>query len=232
MEESKIFTYVNRVNSVLFLVVLLGGVVLILTVMFQVSPWEKRGSVEVTENSDAEEVNRVELILNGIESIDGQDAQYVQLNSKSSGGKFSSGGYSGRELRNVLFFRGPQLETNWLFETHSFLINDFSQLKAHNDYSSNGPTKVLFVEVIKQDSNGDGKLSEDDLSIIGLAKPDGTRYKEIETNIKSVIDQSINAEGELLILVQVGSEVLLKKYSLNDFNKISEKSISEISKKV
>lgn len=232
MEESKIFRVINRINSVFFLLLLLGALFLILMATFQSNKWQDRRTVEVIEDTNSGETNKIDLILGGLNEIDGHNVQYVELESKRSGGKFSSG-YSGGETRNILFFVGPDMDSHWLYDKHSNSIRTFSLLSKENNFDKSETVVALYIEVIKNDTNSDGELNDEDLSIVALIKPNGHQYIEIEKSIQSVIDKAVSDDGEhFLILAQIDNSVWLKKYSLTNFKKVSEKVITEVSKKL
>ncbi|XOF35159.1 MAG: hypothetical protein ACL93V_07685 [Candidatus Electrothrix sp. YB6] len=232
MEELIFFRVINRINSVVFLLLLFGALFLILIVTFQSNKWQDRRTFEVIDNSNSEDANKIELILEGIHIIEGHDVQYIRLESKRSGGKFSSG-YSGGQIRNILFLVGSDIDSHWLYEKHSNYIRNFSHLRKKSNGDKNEPVVALYIEVVKNDTNGDGELNDEDLCIIGLIKPNGYEYIEIEKSIQSVIDKEVSEDGEhLLILAQIDNSVWLKKYSLMNFKKVSEKVITEISKKL
>lgn len=83
----------------------------------------------------------------------------------------------------------------------------------------------------KSDSSEDGRLSEDDLVKVSITSPDGSNYTELGS-YQSVIDHETDREGKILtLLAQVGSDILVQKYSLTDFKKLSEKKLTRIEKK-
>lgn len=231
MEQSRVFGIINKINSILFLVLLAGGCFLIIFGIASSNRWQNRRAVEVVQNDTGEEQEKIELVLGNIASIPGYDTQYVQLRSRSSGGKFSS--YSGgRKTRNVLFFTGSELNTHWLYQNHTFNINEFSILKQVHKKDKE-KALAIYIETIKSDSNGDNSLDEDDLITISLTDPYGKNHTEIDNNVQSVIDSNVVEDGGyLILLMQKNNKVILKKYSLSTFKLASEKVINEISKKL
>ena len=230
MEKHKIFEIINRINSVLFLILLSGGCLLIILGIVSSNRWQDRRAVEVVQNNDDDEKKKIELILGNIATIPGYGTQYVKLRSGTSGGKFSSSSGGGK-TRNVLFFTGKELSTHWLYDKHTFLVNEFSALT--NDADENKKKAIaIYIETIKFDTNGNGGLDRYDLTSISLTDPYGKNYTEIETNVKSVVDINVGEEGNsLILLLQKNNKVILKKFSLSTFDLISEKVIDEISSK-
>ena len=231
MDKTKIFELINRINSVLFLILLSGGCLLIILGIISSNRWQDRRAVEVVQNNDNDEKNKIELILGNIASVPGYETQYVKLRSRASGGKFAS--YSGgRKIRNVLFFSGEKLSTHWLYTKHTYLIKEFSTLT--KDINEDKRVAIaIYIETIKSDTNGNNGLDNDDLITISLTDPYGKKYTEIENQVESVVDINLNDNGKYLtLLLQKNAKVILKKYSLATFNLVSEKVINEISKKL
>ena len=231
MEQAKVFGIINKINSILFLLLLVGGFFLIVSGMFLSSSWQDKRAVEVVQNDAEGKQEKIELILDDIENIPGSDTQYVHLKTKRSGGKFSS--YSGGgETRNVLFFTGSKLNTHWLYQNHIFNILKFAILKQCKKNNKN-KALAIYIETAKSDSDGDNLLNEDDLITISLTDVNGENLTEVDSNVQSVIDKNVVEDGSFLILLmQKDNQVLLKKYSLSTFKLVSEKLINEISKKL
>ncbi len=233
MEKSKVFDIINKINSVLFLFLLLGVGIVIIFGLVVSNNWQDRRAVQVVQHDDNEK-QKIELILGRINSVKGHDVQYIELYSRASAGKFSSSA-GGGETRNVLFFTGKNLESHWLYDKHNYLVNVFTVV--NNDASPDlneekRLAKAIYIETIKEDTNGNGELDGDDLITISLAQPDGTNIKDIETGIQSVIDYDYLAnDNSLILLFQKENKVIVKKYSLSTFKAESEKFINEISGK-
>lgn len=231
MEQSKIFGIINKINSILFLVLLAGGCFLIILGIISSNRWQDRRAVEVVQNDTGEKQEKIELVLGDIANIPGYETQYVRLRSRESGGSFSSGYSGGREIRNVLFFTGKELTTHWLYKNHTFVINQFSTLT--RGFENKEKALAIYIKSIKSDSNGDKSLDEDDLLTISLTDPYGKNYTEINTDVQSVIDYNVVEDGQyLILLLQKNNKVILQKYSLSSFKLVSEKVINEITKKL
>lgn len=227
MESNRFFVVVQRINSVLFLLLLLGGLGLMAFGFYESSRWEHNNQVVVAPQADGE--SDVELFVGDLEGVSGHDVQYVELQARERGGKFSSGGY-GAETRNLLFLRGSEMSSAWLFEGNQQLISEHRALTREGSRSDdNEPVIALYYEVVRGDSDGDGRMDADDGSTIALSRPDGTGYREIESGVRRVVQQRVVDEGAtLLLLVQEASRVMAKRYSLRTFEKISEKEIASL----
>ncbi|PUB80973.1 MAG: hypothetical protein DBP02_19620 [gamma proteobacterium symbiont of Ctena orbiculata] len=236
MDRSRLFDVINKINSVLLLVVLVGGGILIITGIVLSNQWQDRRAVQVTPDDGGDE--EIELILRDITDVPGHDTQYVKLHSRARGGKFSS--YSGGgETRNVLFFRGVNLNTHWLYDEHTFYISEFAVLKNKVDKYLDSEkdkkeiAKAIYIEVIKSDTNRNEELDRNDAISVALADTNGENLKVIESDVQSVIDYNLVDEyRQLVLLFQKNDKVILKKFSLSTFEMLSENVIDEISRKL
>lgn len=228
MEQSKVFRTIGRINSVLFMLILIGVAIMFIVFIFETGGRRNVRTVAVPARQDGDETKRIEMVLGNLQESYGHDAHFVELRTRRIGGKFSSG-YSGGQIKNILFFVGPELDSHWLYDDHSNLIITVSRLNRDAQDRKSKITEAIFFRIIQEDTDGDGELSVDDLNTVALTKPDGTGYKELETRVQSLIDQEVSDNGRsLMLLLQSNDKVYLKKYSLSDFSKVTEKVLTEI----
>jgi hypothetical protein len=231
MEQNKFFIWTSRITSILFLLLLVISIGLAIYVMQESRKWGARNSVEIVGEVAEDDVAE-DLRLGSIINVCGKDVQYVMLSSSSSTKGLSSGGYGSR-IRNIVFFVGSEMDSHWLFDTNKHLINSTSQLKTSGDSCKEKETASIYYEVVKDDTNNDGSLNEEDHVTLFITAPDGRNPIELESEITSVIDYSVDADGQLLtVLMQKGTSILMKKYSLEDGQLASEREVSRIGKKL
>ena len=228
MKDNAFVRTVKIINAVLVLILLLGAVAFLAFLAWEgARPSVDRG----VQLAGGPENESNEWKLGYIQEVHGHDVRFIELNSEQDSG-FSSG-YT-VDTRNVLFLAGEAFDAHWLYEKHSNLILVVAQLaksREQSDAKTEGVTKALYYEVIASDSNGDGKLSADDDSLIALSAPDGTRYTEIERGLGRVLEFKVSdREESLLVLAQMGKNIVLKKYSLESFEKLSEKVLTDLNK--
>ena len=196
----------------------------ILSLVFQANAWRNNRTVEVPANTEDGSSEKVELILGSVNEIKGNNAQYIVLSSRYRGGKFSSG-YSGGEARNILFLVGGEQNSHWLLPKHDSIINRHAELRMQGEYSDDNIIVFLY-EIISDDSNNDGQLSADDDITVSATHPDGLNYTVLQEGVSSVIDKRIVNEGKaLLVMMQIGGVVYLKKYSTDGFDELSSKKV-------
>ena len=133
MEDNKFFKRAGRINSVLYLLLLVLSICFVIYGFVSSNNWRTHNTVEITENSNSDE--QIEnLRLSDISTVCGKDIQYIKLNSAPQTKGFSSGGY-GNMTRNIVFFAGSDMNSHWLFDTNSYLIDEINQIqKIADDY--------------------------------------------------------------------------------------------------
>ncbi|MCK5353492.1 MAG: hypothetical protein KAJ63_00120 [Methyloprofundus sp.] len=228
-EGNNFFKWTGRISSVLFLLLLVLSIGIVIFGIYESNNWNKRNSVEITGKNPNKPIEN--LHLGRITKVCGKDIQYVPLTSDSNSKGFSSGGY-GNITRNVVFFVGEEMNAHWLFNTDSYLIDKIQQIKKNHIECKNEETLSIYFEIRKKDADNNGKLDNNDPITIALTSPDGLNYTEIEQDLTSVLDHSINYNTSVLtLLVQHKKLILMKKYSLKTNKKLSEKEITRIAKK-
>lgn len=229
MEASRLFIIINRINAVVFLLLLIAASILFLSTLLASNHRNDNRTVIVEEDKDNPR-EKLELVLGNMQEIHGHDNYYVELRTRSEGGKFSSG-YGGGETRNVLFFVGNKLNSRWLYKKHDYLIERVETLDHELNDKKTRRAQAIYIRSIKKDSNNNHELDSDDKSTIALTRPDGSGYTEILSDADSIIDKETSSDGKYLtVLYQTKGIVVLKKFSLHNFQLVSERVITELIK--
>jgi len=231
MEQERFFLWVARINSILFLLLLILSIGFIIFVFVESNHWSDGNTVEVVD-SDNDDTDAEDFHLGDLNRICGQDVQYVELDSSRRSEGFSSGGYD-RTTRNAVFFVGKEMKPHWLFDTEKYAIVRMNQLNGDSDDCEDKETAAIYYEIIKNDTNNDGVLDESDGITISLTSAQGTDYQEIEPNVTSVLDYNFDKDESILtMLIQNGQNIVLKKFSLEAKKYISQTVLTRIGKKL
>lgn len=222
----RLFIIIGKINSVLFLLVLLGVAGSISWMTLESSRWQRRGTVEVAE-SESGTNKSILLNFERVESITGTDAQMMRLSAQRKSGKFSSGGY-GSETRNVLFLNGSEKVARWLFKEHKNLILVSNQLHGDSTESKKTSTKALYFEYVSEDTNKDGNLSAEDHSNVGLTKPDGTGFLVVLHDVNRVLSFQILDQQYLSIIYQKETVVKHARFSVATMKLVSDQEIINV----
>lgn len=201
----RLFRTIAKINSILLLLVLLGGGILIGGAIWSSNQWRSRGTIEVPTGEPTTKT-KVLLHLDRVQNITGANAQMILLSAEEKSGTFASGGY-GIETRNVLFLTGSDKKARWLFPKQSNLILSTEQLREEPKELRDKPTRALYFEYVTVDTNSDGKLSSQDLSSIGLSSPDGLGFAEVLTGVTRVLSHELLDSQQLSVVYQSGNTV-------------------------
>ncbi len=227
----RLFIIIGRINSILLLLVLLFAGLSIAWVLLSDKQWQRRGAIEVLAGKSASK-EQVLLSFERIENITGASTQMMLLSAKENSVTFSSGGGYRSETRNVLFLTRHEKTARWLFPKQNNLIFVAAQLREESKNAEANPTRALYFEYVKDDSNGDGKLSSQDLSSIALTNPDGSGFVEVLHGVSRVLSYEILGSQNLVVVYQVGKAVRYAKFSVVSFTKESDQEIVNVPDKL
>lgn len=224
MESNKFFMTVARVNSLLFLAILVATLVGILFIVADFSESRNGNIVEVSEDPEDSSSKKVELVLRHINEVEGTATKYVHLESRSGGGKFSK--RYGGDTRNILFIDESD-KTRWLLENHQSVVIRHHELKTVSDTQEQVISHLYYV--VSQDTDMSGSLDRDDLIQVSLSRPDGSEYGVVLENITSVIDYKISGDLSLVsILAQQEGKVFLFSISIAEHKVVSKVKVLDV----
>lgn len=228
MQENAFFKWTARINSVLFLflIILMIGLVIYVYITTRTMFAPNEVVVKQTSSSKTIDDSNEPLRLGKITKVYGNDVQYLRLNSTKQ-----KRGYQ-ENTRNIVFFEGEDLKSHWLFKTNNNKIEKVSQLLKPANNAEEIETVAIYYQVRNEDTDKNGKIDKKDVLKVALTSPNGLDYTEIDQGMTSIQDYSIDPDSLILtILTQFEDTLILKKYSLQTKQKISEREISRISKK-
>lgn len=229
MDENRFFRIVWRINSVFLLIAAILGIGVLLFAAYAIYKdifAERRvhNVVNVDARSPAEERWQYGSMLN----VPGTPHVMLRLESDQS---YSQSYYSKStsSARNYLFINGQSSAAHWLFDRQDYLITGFNFL-SRNDYrKQETPPRAILYEVVKRDSDNDGRLSSNDLESIGLSMPDGTNYKEIVQEIDSLIGHVLVDDDLVLLVYERDGEGYRARVQLSDFTVLQEEMLPKVS---
>jgi hypothetical protein len=140
--------------------------------------------------------------------------------------KIGSEGY-GREARpahNLLFASLDDLSGRWMLPHNRFLIWDTEELPPAKDNRGIGVYKMtipeervarwIYIELIKSDTNNNGKWDYEDRKAIAIADPSGANYVEVITEADEILRRTMNAEDKLTVVYQSNAKLIIANIDL------------------
>jgi CRISPR/Cas system CMR-associated protein Cmr1 (group 7 of RAMP superfamily) len=217
MDENKFFKFVWRFNG---LVLLVAGILAIGVIcfagygIFQETTRERqvRNIVNVADKTDLDEKWR----LGYLKDVDGTPYLMIPLHSDQSYAQsyYSKSSYS---TRNYLFINSDTNQKHWLLDTNDYLIMNDEMLSVEKNNAKNRKVRAILYHMVKKDTNGDGRLTHDDLSVVALSKPDGTEFREIFSDLDVFIGHRVIDKNSALLIYQKNGKGYSATLSLKNF---------------
>jgi hypothetical protein len=227
MDNSKFFIWINRINSIVFLLILLCGLGFTLMNVLDGFYSHKNNKTITFDKNDNQTKSgeQIDLRLGLSSEICGTDLNYIQLETHPRSSGFSSGYNS--DTKNILFAQLSTMKNWWLFSSNNQNIEEVTQLQPSGKNSlscETGETTAIMYVISDQNT---------DLKSISISSTDGSDYQVISKNIDKIIESKVSPDGKFLITIeQIGDKAFLRNYSINQREKTAESPISSISTKL
>ena len=228
MNENRFFRFVWRFNG---LILMVAGMLSIFALLiggygFIRNTTRERGTrniVNVQGDAPIEE----KWQLGHMSPIEGGPYVMIPLHSDQ---KYAQSYYSksSSSARNYLFINSQNNKKHWLFDTNQYLIAYISLLSEKEFRAEKRNIRAILYRVVKRDTNGDKRLTDDDLQDMALSRPSGKGYKEILNGIDVFIGQRLIDEDTLLIVYQRKGIGYSANVTLSDFHIANESALPKV----
>ncbi|WP_149980725.1 hypothetical protein [Pseudoalteromonas rhizosphaerae] len=237
MNSDKFFKWVWNLNGIILLVGVLIATALISVQL--VTTVFNDNDVEPPALNLADDKNEEEKWRLGYPRRVGEtDFYYIELESEKLTVEASiqaesevlamfSSKYKPTRSKNVMFINGKTNYANWLFDTTDQLITDISPLYL-SEFDSQSKAAGIAYHVIKNDTNNDGLLSNEDKSTFALSKIDGSGYSEVLTGYDRILEHAVNEQGNLFMLFIDNAEVFSMLVDLTTFKVIDKRQLPKV----
>jgi len=216
MQRTRLFRNIWRVNAVIiFAAGALAIVVIAISGYYMLKAATHERTAASVVNTDGEQRIKQSFALRGANHISGHPWMLVPLESDQNYGQeyFSK---SASAARNYAFV-SQSAEMRWLYPHSRFLIVSASQLPRTNYGPEPEVTTLLSFNVVQKDTNGDKRMTPDDLSTLVLTRPDGTGATAILENVQRVVSQELMGE-EMLVIYEDRDGYAVASFSIKDFS--------------
>jgi len=235
MNSDKFFKWVWNLNGIILLVGVLIATALISVQL--VTTVFNDNDVEPPALNLADDKNEEEKWRLGYPRRVGEtDFYYIELESEKLTVEASiqaevramfSSKYKPTRSKNVMFINGKTNYANWLFDTTDQLIADISPLYL-SEFDSQSKAAGIAYHVIKNDTNNDGLLSNEDKSTFALSKIDGSGYSEVLTGYDRILEYAVNEQGNLFMLFIDNADVFSMLVDLTTFKVIDKRQLPKV----
>ncbi|WGL16484.1 hypothetical protein PVT68_17190 [Microbulbifer bruguierae] len=119
-------------------------------------------------------------------------------------------------IRNIEFFIRDGILPRRLFSNNTQIVTGYWPLY-HNNVGYGATTVRILYQLLDQDTNGDGKLTEEDRKSLAFSLPDGSGYRMLDRDTGEIIDMTYLSDfGELQLEFLREDDVHKRVYSLVD----------------
>jgi hypothetical protein len=229
MTKRKLFRYLWNFNAVAIAVAsLLAIFLLLLGLYFSLEDYGRGERGVVLGPSDGKTAAPAEdFRLGSLETIRGSEAVVIPLYSEYGSGSFSSSG-SSASTRNLLFVDMTAETSFWLFPDNDTLIWHYDPLEEPDRAYNEADVAAIYYRIMKDDTNRDGVLDEEDRVVVALSAPDGRNYTEILGEADDVLGYELASKDELLVLYEQAGSVFAARYSLTSFRLLSRAELAQV----
>jgi hypothetical protein len=208
----RVFRWIRRVNSILLLLVLVGGSIGAFRLYVAYHEMLESYTVRSTPEEVAEpesEADPIRLTLGEAERVRGTDITAIVLYSEE--GKRRSR-RPNEQMRNVLFL--SESGARWLFETHINVLLEFDQLRRGEH-----PTSALYYEI--EPANGDSLT-------VALSRADGSKLTGLLTGVTRVLSYDQTDENALSIIYETDDKLWHARFDVETFSRLSGQSLVDV----
>lgn len=223
MRASRIFRVIWRINALLIL-----GAGLILAAILCVGLYQigqevfRPRQISETVNVEPEAQRSTQWMLGNFERVAGTDylaapvfsAQTYRVPSVSSVSSVSSITKNTSAVRNYLFVNSVDKASRWLVPHNNYLFLSVEELGWPKPDSDAYKVKWIWYEVVKSDTNGDGRLTDEDRRTVAIADASGDRYIELVPDVDVILGAAMRGQDTLLIFYRSGSKNLVSEIAL------------------
>jgi hypothetical protein len=221
MEMNRFFRYLWNFNAV---VVAFAGLLAIAVLAFAAFEFYEdflrpRGTNAVAQAGPGRATGD-ELTFGGVSTAKGWHSLRIPLRSSQSSSGISSG-KTAPSTRNFLFHDLNTGESRWLFPNQDQVIAHHRPLTVAKGGESEDFVLALYYEVVKADTDDDGRLGSGDRIVIALTLPDGQGYKEVVQDVDRVIGTQAISDDVLIVIFQSAEAAYAARLSLPGFELLS-----------
>lgn len=222
----RFFTIVRRINSILFLLVLLGVGAGAAWWSWQLHHWYARqypSQEAITADNSADEPAYADL--GDADTVTGTGIQMFSLTAEGLGRR-------GRQTRNILFLSAAEPQGRWLFPDHGNLILEADQIRpwirSWRGDDASAPSTALYFEFVPADPDSGREPSEFDMHSVALSRPDGTGLVEVLQDVEAVLSYEQVDATSLTVVYRDFQDLRRARISLDNFAVISDQTVATV----
>ncbi len=135
---------------------------------------------------------------------------------------------SSESSRNYLFYNPTTGAAHWLLPDNKGLVEWRSQFPASRYNQDPEPVRGVLWQVIASDTNGDRKLTENDLSTIFVSDASGRPLRELISDVQQVHGANQFSPDRVALMFLKENRLRAAVVSLNDLSLVSNEEVSAL----
>ncbi len=227
MKRANIFCIIWKIDAVLILIVGLMVLAILGYTGYRIYQDVFR-SREVSSVVNVESDSRIssEWRLGTFDRVEGTDYLMAPVYSAQT---FQASYYEKdtSAVRNYLFVNAIDKSSRWLVPHNNYLFLA-SHKEWHRPGSGDSVVKWLRYEVVKSDTNRDGRLTSEDQYTIGISDPTGERYVELVLDVDRILGYEMRDENTLLVFYRTGPKNFVAEINVSERRVTVAKELQEI----
>ena len=217
MEQNRLFKWVWRFNSLLIAVAGILAIAVTLYLLYEIrqTAIRERNTFN-TVNVEQTSTVRENWQLSYIAEVKGTPMLLVSLNSDQS---YEQSYYSksATASRNYLFINTQSNSSKWLLPHNNYLFLYKELISDIVQKEKSSTVQAILFTLIKSDTDGDLRLTDNDVKTIALSRPNGTDYHEVLTGIDRLVGKRLISTNTLLLIYQRNNMHYSAYINLTDF---------------
>ena len=229
MKFDKVFSVISRINqTAIFLFILSIALLLLVLIGSELLDGRKphAGEIAVSEKKLGGEDKKI-LSFGSFHRISGTSVMTADISERhASISAYESD--SKENVKNVVFISTKENKAHMLFPHSNYRILSSKSVSVGTGYSESDPARAFTYQFVKDDTNKDQELNEEDSQTLGLAYADGTGTVEILKDFDHLISSEALDASTLSVIYQKGDKVISAHYSLRSLKLISSIVITDL----
>lgn len=224
----RFFSLVWRANALVILAAGLAGLALVTIILVQLG----RGFLEPRRvqgivNLEDEEVESETFQFGHFESITGSGFLSAPLYTQQ-GYPLGSISKSSQSSRNYLFYNPTSGAAHWLLPDNEGLVEWRSEFPPSRYKEEPEPVRGVLWQVIASDTNGDRKLTRNDLSVVFISGPSGRPLRELISGVQQLHGANQFSADRVSIMFLKDNRLRAAIVSLTDLSLVSNAEVSAL----
>ena len=166
----------------------------------------------------------VKRSLGSFKSVNGSSYLMAPVESETEGGYSSKG--SSRNVHNYVFFNTANESVHTLMPTNDYWVTEtISFPEVRGNTQKNEPVQWFLYFIVKEDTDGDKRLTYKDNRTLAISDAAGTGFTELIADVEEVYGQAMRDSSTLFIIYRSQSKKYVAKIDLQNRKLASTKEL-------